>query len=154
MSGETWKDVEGYEGLYQVSNFGRVKALYKELTVGNNGGTRIYPEAILALGNSVGYPKVELHKNSKGKSHKVHALVATAFLPNTLKKPCVNHKDGNKTNNHVSNLEWVTFSENLIHAIQAGLHKPVQCPQTRSDEDRRKISERRKLYWAEKRKSV
>ena len=98
-----WKDVEGYEGLYQIDSSGNVYSFYKR------GLLKPAP-------TSWGYLTVELFKNKKGKTHKIHRLVAEAFLPNDDNKPLVNHKDGNKQNNHVSNLEWCTYSENLKHA--------------------------------------
>lgn len=71
-----------------------------------------------------GYLKVNLYKDGKGSSKRIHRLVAEAFIPNPDNKPDVNHKDGNKHNNNVENLEWVTKSENMIHAYETGLNKP------------------------------
>lgn len=71
-----------------------------------------------------GYEKVDLYSNSQRITKRVHRLVAEAFIPNPDSKPDINHKDGNKLNNSVSNLEWVTKSENMLHAYQAGLNKP------------------------------
>src|SRR5690606_1773305 len=73
-----------------------------------------------------GYKRVALWKNNKYKFHLAHRLVAKALIPNPENKPCVNHKDGNKQNNHVNNLEWVTYSENTIHALEMGLKVPEQ----------------------------
>ena len=117
---EVWKDIEGYEGLYQVSTCGNVKSLPK---VRRNGtGTYIQKERLLKPSNtSTGYKKVELCKDGKRKSFKVHRLVAIAFIPNPDNKPEVNHIDGNKINNNIDNLEWVTSSENSIHAYETGL---------------------------------
>ena len=116
---EVWKDIEGYEGLYQVSTCGNVKSLPK---VRRNGtGTYIQKERLLKPSNtSTGYKKVELYKDGKRKSFKVHRLVAIAFIPNPDNKPEVNHIDGNKINNNIDNLEWVTSSENTIHAYETG----------------------------------
>lgn len=104
---EIWKDVVGYEGLYQVSNLGRIKSGYKPI--------------ILQSGVCRGYLIVNLYKNKKGLSRKVHRLVAQAFIPNPENKPTVNHKDGNKQNNCVDNLEWATVKEQNIHANKTGL---------------------------------
>lgn len=109
---EEWRDVVGYEGLYQVSNYGRMKSLIW------NGGRLINP--CLHTG---GYMLVGLYKNGKRKNHFVHVLVAKAFVPNPFIKPQVNHIDGDKTNNQVENLEWVTGSENSRHAQRIGLIK-------------------------------
>ena len=129
---EVWKDIEGYEGLYQVSNFGNIKSLPK---VRHNGrGTYIQKEKILKPSNtSTGYKKIELCKDGKRKGFKVHRLVAIAFIPNPDNKPEVNHIDGNKINNNIDNLEWVTSSENTIHAYETGLNS------NKKDLDEKKI---------------
>ena len=118
---EVWKDIEGYEGLYQVSNFGNIKSLPR---IRHNGkGTYIQKEKLLKQTfTSTGYKKVELCKDGKRKGFKVHRLVAIAFIPNPDNKPEVNHIDGNKINNNIDNLEWVTSSENTIHAYETGLN--------------------------------
>jgi len=107
---EIWKPIEDYEGIYEVSNFSNVKSL-------GNGKTR--KEKILKQGK-VGekrkqYFGVNLWKDGKRKSVRVHILSATAFIPNPLNLPQVNHLDNNPLNNHVSNLKWVTNRENAIH---------------------------------------
>ena len=103
---EKWRDIPGYEGLYQVSSEGRIKR-----------GDRIKSLHI----DHGGYCTVCLSKHSAQKNAKVHRLVAIAFIPNPNGKKTVNHKDGNKKNNCVSNLEWATHSENIIHANKTGL---------------------------------
>lgn len=113
MCNEIWRDIEGYEGLYQVSNLGRVKSLEKQC------GVQIQKEKILKPGLvKGGYYRVGLTKNGIRKSKLVHRLVAETFIPINL---TVNHKDGNKSNNTVDNLEWTTQKENNIHAYQTGL---------------------------------
>lgn len=107
---EIWKDVNGYEGLYQVSNLGRVKSLENR--------SNHKKEMIMRFAKIKGYNKVTLSKNSESKSYPVHRLVATAFIENPDNKPHVNHIDGDKTNNNADNLEWVTDSENIRHAIK------------------------------------
>lgn len=112
---EIWKDVGGFEGLYQVSNLGRVKSLEKKIPYGY--GLRTIPERILKNNvNEYGYLYVRLYKDAKGTKFKIHRLVALTFLENPKNKRCVNHKDGNKQNNCVENLEWVTHGENMQHA--------------------------------------
>lgn len=119
---EIWKDINGYEGLYQVSNTGKVKSL-----VGWNGRKYVPREKILSkTKTSTGYYKVELAKCKTKKSFKVHRLVAMAFIPNEESKPHINHKDGNPLNNNVDNLEWCTPKENIEHAIATGLRKTIQ----------------------------
>lgn len=106
---EIWKDIKGYEGLYQVSNLGRIKSLPK---AGNHWNGKI-----LAQNYNRKYARIGL---SKGKltTENVHRLVAMAFIPNPLNLPEVNHKDENPSNNRVDNLEWVTHKENMDYGTQ------------------------------------
>lgn len=100
---EEWKPVEGYEGLYEVSNTGLVKSLKR--------GRILKPTTTKVGKGGGGYLFVGLYKNRKQKFFKVHRLVATAFIPNPENKYSVEHWDANKTNNHVDNLCWATHSE-------------------------------------------
>ncbi len=112
---EEWRDIEGYEGLYQVSNLGRVKKVNHR----NTGQERILKKPITCFG----YERVQLWKDGKPKKFFVHRLVAKAFIPNPRKKQ-VNHKNGIKTDNCVENLEWVSAAENTQHAINNNLRHP------------------------------
>ena len=115
---EEWKDVEGYEGFYQISNLGRIKSL------GGWCGTAKRKERIRSTSlTHDGYEKVRLNYQGKDKTKRIHRLVAEAFIPNPENKDTVNHIDGNKRNNSVSNLEWVDRSEQMIHAYKMGLKK-------------------------------
>ena len=98
---EIWRDIDGYKGLYQISNKGRVKSLYK-------GSERILKPGWM----TGGYLYVVLCKNRIKQKRKIHRLVAQAFIPNPDNKPQVNHKDENKKNNCADNLEWATAKEN------------------------------------------
>ena len=118
---EVWKDIEGYEGLYQVSTCGNIKSLAKPRKNGNGRSYTQKEKLLKQTFTSTGYKKVELYKDGKRKGFKVHRLVAIAFIPNPDNKPEVNHIDGNKINNNIDNLEWVTSSENSIHAYETGL---------------------------------
>lgn len=119
---EIWKDIEGYEGLYQVSNLGRVKSLERKCKVLN--GYRTVNERIRSLNkNRYGYITVSLNKNNKTKICTIHRLVAIAFIENPENKIQVNHIDGDKSNNTVDNLEWVSQEENMQHAVNTGLLK-------------------------------
>lgn len=112
---EVWKDIEGYEGSYQVSSFGRVKSLART-RISKGGCIAPMKERIMALkiGRN-GYVSIGFHSQGK-RFFTVHRLVAAAFIPNPENKPTVNHIDGNKKNNNVSNLEWSTHSEQSLHA--------------------------------------
>lgn len=128
---EIWKDIEDYEGLYQVSNMGRVKSLArtrKAYTPGKGDWVAPVKERILRASISKdGYYCVVLAKEGVNKHQRVNRLVAEAFIPNTENKPQVNHIDGNKLNNRVDNLEWVTAKENTIHSVKNGLQGPNPC---------------------------
>ena len=124
---ELWKDIDGYEGLYQVSNKGRVKSL-------DSVGSRNVPglESYIVKGRVLspskhrhGYRLIMLRKDGHRGSFLVHRLVAKAFLQNPKSNRVVNHKDGVKDNNCVDNLEWVTNGENNQHAWNSGLRKKL-----------------------------
>lgn len=118
---EIWKDIKDYEGLYQISNCGKVKRLQSIVTY-SNGNKCNHKERMLSLEktkiNKRGqyYFRVTLSKNNKQKRFQVHQLVALNFIENNQNKKCVNHKDGNPENNNVENLEWCTYSENEQHS--------------------------------------
>ena len=132
---EVWKDVVGYEGLYRISNKGTVCRIYK------NGKVNFMTPRILN-----GYWRVKLCNGNTQKEYFLHRLIAQAFIPNPENKPEINHINGIKTDNRIENLEWVTRSENAIHATKTGLlkyseyrynrardinSKPVMCVETR-----------------------
>lgn len=129
---EQWKDVIEYEGLYQVSNMGRVKSLarFRSTPIGKD---RWYSERILKAGtHSNGYKFVSLRPIKTQTNWSVHRLVAEAFLPNPENKLTVNHKDSDRANNKLENLEWATYSENIHHARTQGNAKfcYIEKPQT------------------------
>ena len=113
MMEEIWKDVEGYEGIYEVSNLGRVRSLDRMVEY-SDGTKRLHRGRVLkAAADKDGYDRVILSTPSGHKNRLVHRLVAQAFIPNTEHLPEVNHKDENKRNNVVSNLEWCTDKYNV-----------------------------------------
>lgn len=121
--GEEWRPVNGFESKYEVSNYGRVRSIDHEMK--SLGGYRTVKGRILKQRVEHGYCRVQLSISKREHPHKqVHRLVAEAFVPNPDNKPEVNHIDGCKTNNCAENLEWVTSSENSVHAIENGLQRP------------------------------
>lgn len=145
---EEWRNIPEYEGLYAISNLGRVKSLAR--IVKRKDGTRQkYETRILRhhISNK-GYHQVELRKNSRSKYPLIHRLVAEVFIENPDNKPQVNHIDGNKGNNRIDNLEWVTSSENAIHAFKNHLRTP-NGPTSLSEDQIRYIREHYKFRDAE-----
>lgn len=141
---EIWKDIPNYEGLYQVSNLGDVRSLDRVVIVKSKTGisySQIRKGKILKPSDNGGYLYVNLCKDCVSTTHFIHRLVAEAFVINvdTNIYVEVNHKNGNKHRNVFNNLEWVTPSENMQHAIRLGLNpvhteqaaaarrKPVKC---------------------------
>jgi len=108
MTEEIWKDITGYDN-YKISSMGNIR--------------NILTNKLLKPFVSCGYYNVNLYKNKVSKGKTIHRLVATSFINNIENKPVVNHKDGNKLNNDVSNLEWVTASENVKHSYDTKLKK-------------------------------
>lgn len=113
MKKEIWRMIPGYEGLYEVSNFGRVRSFLRG--------------KIRKLSNENGYMRIILYKNGSIKKFNVHRLVAMAFIPNPDNLPCINHKDENKSNNHVDNLEWCdyTYNNNYGNRIEKAREKQL-----------------------------
>lgn len=131
---ERWKDIPGYEGRYQISNLGRVRMLptrLRYLTKKGEDAYRVTNIRVLAQQKqNSGYLLVHLHLDNTRRALTVHRLVAEAFVAGAGET--VNHKDGDKTNNHYSNLEWVSHSENHLHAVSIGLNKQA-IPVRRAD---------------------
>lgn len=122
---EEWRDIEGYENLYQISNKGQVKSL-------GNGQTNSKERILKTRKNKRGYIQVNFSKDGKRKMFYVHRLVAEAFIPNPENKPIINHKSEIKTQNNVENLEWVSYKENSNYGTgkfrtASKNSKPVQC---------------------------
>ena len=111
MIKEEWRDIKGHESRYQISNWGRVRSF------ANHHKGRSMDFKLLKSYSTGNYLKVNIDR----KNMAIHREVAKAFIPNHCKKLTVNHKDGNKLNNNISNLEWLTYSENMKHAYRIGL---------------------------------
>lgn len=130
---EKWLPIKGFETSYLISNKGIVRSLVRERKVDNKGGKALTKERDLKeYKTNHGYIKYSLTAFGKKKKVYAHRLVAEAFLINLEKYPCINHIDGVKTNNDVSNLEWCTFSQNNKHAYNAELRKPYNRNGTRN----------------------
>lgn len=136
---EIWNDVVGYEGIYEVSSYGRVRTKKGKTTFTKKHGVRHWKQRVLKDKTPKGRDsRVCLYKNGKGKDYLVHRLVAEAFIPNPLNKPTVNHLDGDPKNNRVNNLEWATYKENNNHAFDNQLintGKPIKLIDINTQEE-------------------
>lgn len=120
---EIWKPVKNYEGIYEISSYGNLRSVDRQC-IYKNGSIKLLkgkPKKLQYIQDK--YVITTLSKDNTLKTFAVHLLVAEAFLPRVLNKTQINHIDGNKHNNHIENLEWVTPSENKIHAFKTGLQK-------------------------------
>lgn len=165
---EEWKDVIGFEGAYQVSNLGRVRSLDRTVEYINHGTPtkmKIFGRILKLTPDPEGYLQVGLKFGKKVKSTGVHRLVAQAFLPNPNNLPCVNHKDYQRDNNHVDNLEWCSveynnhYSENQDRRphsmyVRCGklagkkIGRKVKCIQTGQVFDTMSAAEKELGLWA------
>lgn len=146
---EEWKDIEGCEGMYQVSNYGKVKSLERTIERMSRWGKLVkvtYPSVELkTYKNNKGYLLVDLYTRRKKDKRTVHKLVAEAFVPNPQNKPCVGHWNCDKNDNRAENLYWCTYPENNNHPItkqkQSESRKGKPQPQLHSE----KANEKRRL---------
>ena len=124
MENELWKAIAGYEGLYEVSNFGRVRSI-ERYRKSKNGSVAPVKSRYLKPKINRGYYMYSLSKNAKLHFHNAHRLVAEAFIPNPLNLPQINHKDEDKLNNFVENLEWCDASYNTRYSIYKISHPVI-----------------------------
>lgn len=118
---EIFKDVENYEGYYQISNLGRIKSLQR-FAKNHSGFKKVLKERYLnPIITKTGYYVVSFKKDGIKKTFKVHRLIAIAFIDKVEGKEFINHKNGIKTDNRIENLEWCSIAENNIHSRQTGL---------------------------------
>lgn len=141
---EVWKYVPGYEGIYKVSNKGNLISCDRYVPDKRVGKQFVKGRVMKTYYDKNGYVRTQIWKDHKGRNISIHILVAMAFIPNPENKPQVNHKDGNKQNNCVENLEWVTTQENIDHAFRTNLRvnpkpewnprcKRIRCIQTNQE---------------------
>lgn len=137
LPNEEWKDIKYFEGLYQISNYGRVKSLERTRKLYSK---EIYvPEIIRRTGCDMnGYQILPLNKDSKKYTKKIHRLVAESFISNPENKPCINHLNCNKNDNRVFNLEWCTIKENNQYCCKVGHHYNPTLGKFRGDNPKSK----------------
>ena len=124
---ENYVPIEGYEGIYEISNYGHVRTSKGKVTYSNLHGERHWKQRVLKLKTDKdGYHRVTLWKNKVPKDFLVHRLVASAFVSNANKLEVVNHLDGDKSNNYFKNLEWTNYKGNLLHAYDHQLNKEAE----------------------------
>lgn len=121
MSKEIWKEIDGYDGFYEVSNRGRIRS-YKCQGPGNKKAET--PTLLTLKKEKYGYRRITLFDRGKRTIHLIHRLVGEAFVPNPDGKPQINHLDSDPSNNNAENLEWSTQSENIQYAFDKGRKKP------------------------------
>lgn len=136
---EIWKDIVGYEGLYQVSNCGRVKSLEKEVIHKRYGTYKLKEKILKQYVEKLGYVRVGLYKNCKIKHFLLHRLIAEAFIPNPYNKPYIDHIDGNPKNNNIDNLRWCTHKENMNNPIAEKRTSDSLKGHNTSEETKKKI---------------
>ena len=144
-----WRRVKGYEGIYEISFSGEVKSIARERHCGHKGSRpQMMKERILTQSvDRLGYTRVKLSKNGRSDLKYLHRLIAEAFIENDQNYKEVNHIDGDKSNNSVSNLEWTTRSANMKHAFSLGLKNPVTGERNnKSKLTEREVREIRKLF--------
>ena len=126
LPNEEWRDAVGFEGLYMVSNAGRVMSVYRETSCKGETTKRVFPRIIKQINNR-GYRNVKLRKQGKTYTKSVHSLVCEAFLPNPSGATEINHKNGIRHDNRVENLEWCSRQYNIWHSYYVTKRKPSGC---------------------------
>ena len=126
MKVDIWKPINNYNGFYQISNRGDVRSVDRKIELSNTNTRLLKAKQLKTRINNYGYLTVRLSKSGVTKTQFIHRLVADAYIPNMLNLPEVNHKNGVKSDNTPSNLEWVSHSQNVQHAYNIGLNTHIQ----------------------------
>lgn len=146
---EEWRDIQGFEGLYQVSNLGNIKSLPR-IKYYVDGRIRHNNEKVISLTHKDGYTEVRLHKpkDVKGRIYKVHILVAQAFIPNPENKPYIDHINTVRDDNRVKNLRWCTAKENSNNPLTVKKNKDSSLKRFDRPEEREKLSVAKRKYFS------
>ena len=147
MAEEIWRDVKGYEGLYLVSNYGKVKSVDRYVIARKGVKKPCKGQLLAVFHNKKGYPTVYLSKEGVTKKRYIHRIVAEAFIPNEDNLPQINHKDEVKTNNNVENLEWCSARYNSLYGTRIERRKKTLEAITKTPEYRKQRSEISKKMW-------
>ena len=128
---EIWKDIKNYEGYYQASNFGKIRSIDRKIASGNKT-KNLKGKILKASKNNKGYLQINLCVNNIRNKCLVHRLIAQTFMPNPNQLECINHKDENKANNHIENLEWCDYTYNNNYGtfksrVSSSKSKSVKC---------------------------
>ena len=136
-----WKPIKGYEGMYEISNNGKVRSLSRW----DNKGKRVRGRMMKIYIGTHGYQIVDLCKNGKRKHYQLHRLMAETFIPNTDNKPCIDHINTIKTDNRIKNLRWVTRSENMLNELTRKHNSEGQKGKKLTEEHKKKVKENSSL---------
>lgn len=143
---EIWKDIKGYENMYQVSNTGRVRSLDRTIIRSDGKSYKKKGKECRYQENGDGYLLVKLSKNGVSKYMPVHRLVATTFIPTDDSKKEINHIDCNRKNNNVENLEWLTHRDNVRHSAKKGHYSRKGTKNSRAKYTEEEVTLMRELY--------
>jgi NUMOD4 motif/HNH endonuclease len=147
---EIWRPIPDYEGYYEISTTGKVRGLERTV-IHPKGKRKVKTKILVTKINNWGYEEVKLSRAGKTSTKHIHSLLAKTYIPNLFNKPEVNHINGNKADNRLQNIEWVTRGENMKHAYKTGLVKKTLIKDLCSGTLFRTLDEAAKFYKISKR---